>query len=318
MPRRVLVTGAGGFIGRWSLAALQARNFDVHAVFAPLRPPAAGVQLAGATAHQVDLLDPEAIDALIALVRPTHLLHFAWIAVPGVYWTSAENGRWLQAGSHLAKRFFSCGGQRAVMAGSCAEYDWSRTTVCQEAASPLADTAALAPTPYAQAKLDMHRRLAALGRQFGASTAWGRIFFQFGPGEHVTRLVPTVVRSLLMGRAALCTAGTQVRSFLHVADVAEAFAALLDSEVHGAVNIGSGEPMSVAALIDAIAAKIGRIDLVRLGAKPLPAGEPALLVPDITRLRKEVGWQPRLNLDEAIADTIAWWRGQGSGGEVLS
>jgi len=103
-----------------------------------------------------------------------------------------------------------------------------------------------------------------------------------------------------------------------VADVAEAFAALLDSEVHGAVNIGSGEPMSVAALIDAIAAKIGRIDLVRLGAKPLPAGEPALLVPDITRLRKEVGWQPRLNLDEAIADTIAWWRGQGSGGEVLS
>jgi nucleoside-diphosphate-sugar epimerase len=318
MPRRVLVTGAGGFIGRWSLAALHARNFDVHAVFAPLRPTATGAQLAGAIAHQADLLDPEAIDALIAGVRPTHLLHFAWIAVPGVYWTSAENDRWLQAGTHLAQRFFAGGGQRAVMAGSCAEYDWSRVTVCQEALSPLADTAVLAPTPYAQAKLDMHRRLANLGQQSGASTAWGRVFFQFGPGEQVSRLVPTVVRSLLMGRAALCTAGTQVRSFLHVADVAEAFAALLDSEVHGAVNIGSGEPMSVAALIDAIAAKIGRIDLVRLGAKPLPAGEPALLVPDITRLRKEVGWQPRLNLDEAIADTIAWWRGQGSGGEVLS
>ena len=317
MPRRVLVTGAGGFIGRWSLAALRARNFDVHAVFAPRRPPATGAQFAGATAHRADLLDPEAIDALIAAVRPTHLLHFAWIAVPGVYWTSAENDRWLQAGTHLAERFFLSGGQRAVMAGSCAEYDWSRVTVCHEATSPLADTAVVAPTPYAQAKLDMHRRLARLGQQAGASTAWGRIFFQFGPGEQVSRLVPTVVRSLLMGRAALCTAGTQVRSFLHVADVAEAFAALLDSHVRGAVNIGSGEPLSVAALIAAIAAQIGRADLVRLGARPLPAGEPALLVPDVTCLQAEVGWQPRFGLQEAIADTITWWREQGGGGEVF-
>jgi nucleoside-diphosphate-sugar epimerase len=313
----VLVTGAGGFIGRWSLAALRARNFDVHAVVAPGRASAAGAQLAGATVHQANLLDPEAIDALLAAARPTHLLHFAWIATPGVYWTSAENDRWLQSGTYLAQQFFSCGGQRAVMAGSCAEYDWSRVTVCHETLSPLADTAVVAPTPYASAKLGMHRRLVSLGQRSGASTAWGRIFFQFGPGEHVCRLVPSVVRSLLMGRAALCTPGTQVRSFLHVADVGEAFAALLDSPVQGAVNIGSGNPVSVASLIDTIAAQIGRPDLVRLGAKPLPAGEPALLVPDVSRLRGEVCWQPRFTLDTAVADTIAWWREQGSGGEAV-
>ncbi|MFI4889403.1 MAG: NAD-dependent epimerase/dehydratase family protein [Steroidobacterales bacterium] len=310
MPQRVLVTGAGGFIGRWSLAALRARGYEVHAVLAPRRVERPGAEPGGAIVHRADLLDLGSIDALLAEVRPTHLLHFAWIATPGEYWMSAENRRWLDAGTHLAQRFLASGGQRAVMAGSCAEYDWTRASVCREASSPLADTAAVAPSAYAAAKLAMHRSLARLAQQFGASTAWGRIFFQFGPAEHPSRLVPTVIRSLLAGREALCTAGTQVRSFLHVADVGEAFAALLDSQVQGAVNIGSAERLAVAELIGLIAAQIGRVDLVRLGAKPLPAGEPALLVPELSRLHGEVGWQPRFTVESAIADTIAWWRQQ--------
>lgn len=308
--RRVLVTGAGGFIGRWSLAALQGRGFEVHAVYSP-RAATSGERPAGeVTVHHADLLNTAAIDALLARVRPTHLLHFAWIATPGIYWQSADNARWLEAGAHLAQEFFSRHGERAVMAGSSAEYDWSSVTLCNEDASPLADAAGAAPTAYAAAKLAMHRRLERLAHEARASCAWGRVFFQFGPGEQAARLVPSVVLSLLGGREALCTAGTQVRSFLHVAEVAEAFAALLDSDVRGAVNVGSAERVSVATLIGLIAAQIGRPDLVRLGAKALPAGEPAVLVPDVTRLRLEVGWQPRYCLQEAIADTIAWWRSQ--------
>lgn len=310
MSPRVLVTGAGGFIGRWSVAALRARNYEVHAVLAPGGTGPLIAQLDDADVHRADLLNARSIDALVAAIRPTHLLHFAWIATPGVYWSSAENHRWLDAGIRLAQSFFGSGGQRAVMAGSCAEYDWTRVSVCKEESSPLADTAAVAPAAYAAAKIAMHRSLARLGQQYGASTAWGRIFFQFGPGEHASRLVPTVIRSLLAGREALCTAGTQVRSFLHVADVGDAFAALLDSEVQGAVNIGSGERLAVAALIGNIAAQIGRADLVRLGAKPLPAGEPALLVPELSRLHGELGWQPHFTLQTALADTIAWWRQQ--------
>jgi nucleoside-diphosphate-sugar epimerase len=74
--------------------------------------------------------------------------------------------------------------------------------------------------------------------------------------------------------------------------------------------------VSVAALIGAIAARIGRADLVRLGAVPLPAGEPAILLPDASRLQAEVDWQPRFDLDAALDDTIAWWREQGLGEDV--
>ena len=295
MQRRVLVTGAGGFLGRWAVPALESRGFEVQAL-----------------RHRTDvnLLERGAIEALIAAVRPTHLLHFAWIATPGLYWTSPENERWREAGAHLARAFFAAGGQRAVFAGSCAEYDWSRAGICAERTTPLADAEGPAPTAYAAAKLALAREVAGIADAAGGEVAWGRIFFQFGPGEHPARLVPGVVRSLLAGEEALCTPGTQVRSFLHAADVGDAFAALVDSGLTGPVNIGAAEQVTVAALVRMIAAGIGRPDLVRLGARPLPPGEPALLVPDVMRLRDELGWQPRFTLPDGIADTIAWWRSQ--------
>jgi UDP-glucuronate decarboxylase len=308
---RVLVTGAAGFIGRSSLEPLRAAGFEVCAVLSQ-RPDA--VDRAGAAppeveVRHVDLTDPPAVDELLEATRPTHLLHFAWIATPGLYWQSEENYRWLSASRHLLAAFGRCGGVRAVMAGTCAEYDWSRVEVCHERSSPLADAdAAGAASPYAACKLAMQRSLEEYGHAHGISTAWGRIFFQYGPGEHRDRLIASVIVNLLAGREALCTHGRQIRSFLHVEDVGAAFAALLASPVQGPVNIGSDERIAIAELLERLAREIRRPDLLKLGARPAPPGEPALLVPDIGRLREEVRWSPRWRLDEGLKDTVRWWR----------
>jgi nucleoside-diphosphate-sugar epimerase len=196
------------------------------------------------------------------------------------------------------------GGVRAVMAGSCAEYDWSRVGVCDELTSPLS----AARTPYVECKIAMQKALARFAGVHHLSTAWGRIFYQFGPDEHPDRLVASVIVNLLSGREALCSHGRQIRSFLHVADLGGAFAALLDSAAVGPVNIGSGERISLAKLLGEIGSQIGRPELVRLGARSAPASEPPLLVPEIERLSREVGWRPHYSLSEGIADTIAWWR----------
>ncbi len=307
--KRVLVTGAGGFIGRWSVPALLNLGFEVHAVLSRAKHGVPS-ELRGCAAHFSDLLDESDAAALMKEVRPSHLLHFAWIATPGVYWQSADNLRWLAAGEYLLRRFRDAGGVRAVFAGSCVEYDWSRGGVCDERSSPLADAGAVILSPYAASKLAMFRKLTEWAVEERMSAAWGRIFFQFGPHEYPDRLVSSVIRNLLKGEAALCTHGKQVRSFLHAADVGAAFASLLNAPVEGPVNIGSDESIAVADLIGRIARHIGRPELVRLGARIAPANEPAVLLPDVGRLRDEVRWRPRFTLDEGLTDTIDWWRGR--------
>ena len=313
--KRVLVSGAGGFIGRWSVPALLRLGYEVHAV---LCAKSSGVssarkipaQLQGATTHVADLLSDSDIDALMGAVRPTHLLHFAWIATPGLYRHSDENFRWVAASERMLHRFSFHGGRRVMMAGSCAEYDWSRVELCDELLSPLVHEAdAAASNPYALCKIALQRSLSEFGLQEHISTVWGRIFFQFGPDEHPDRLVPSVIRNLLLNRQAPVTHGRQVRSFLHVADVGDAFATVLDGDLEGPVNIGSGERVVLADLIDRIGRQIGRSDLLRPGVRAASAGEPAVLVPEVRRLSNEAHWQPRMTLDQALSDTIEWWRG---------
>jgi nucleoside-diphosphate-sugar epimerase len=307
--KRALVSGASGFIGRWSVPPLLERGYEVHAVLSErARGRVVAPQLAGAQIHHCDLLDPSAVARLLLALRPTHLLHFAWIATPGVYRLSAENFSWVAASLHLIREFQANGGVRAVAAGSCAEYDWSRAAECREASSPLANAAPTIAAPYAICKLALQEMLASYGAHDQLSIGWGRIFSPFGPHEHPQRLVPSVVCNLLRNQEAPCSHGRQVRNFLHVADVGAAFAALLDSALTGAVNIGSTERVSIAALVGCIGGELGRAQLLRLGARAAAKEEPAVLVPDVSRLYTEVGWRPRFTLKEGLADTISWWQ----------
>jgi nucleoside-diphosphate-sugar epimerase len=87
-------------------------------------------------------------------------------------------------------------------------------------------------------------------------------------------------------------------------------AALLHSDVDGAVNIASGKPHSVETLIEHIGTATGRPDLIDRGAKACQANDPPRLEAHVHRLRDEVGFVPRYSLAEGIADTVEWWRGQ--------
>lgn len=292
--KRVLVTGATGFIGRHSLAPLMAGGYEVHAVNARRKPE----ERKGVVWHQADLLKADGVESLMQKVRPSHLLHFAWYAVPGKYWTAPENLAWVRASVDLMQAFSGQGGRRAVMAGSCAEYDW-KFDYCSELFTPCRPA-----TLYGSCKHGTRLLLEAWSRQTGISSAWGRIFFLYGPGEHPSRLIPSVIASLLRGEPARCTHGNQVRDFMHVEDVAAAFVALLDSEARGPVNIASGNPVALKDVVRGIADCLHQPGLVQLGAIPAPAGEPDALIADIVRLRDEVGFRPRYKLKKGIEQMI--------------
>ena len=290
---KVLLTGGRGFIGRQCLAQLLAKGYEVHAVSSTPQPIKTGVQW-----HQVNLLDTDEAKALVRVVKPSHLLHFAWYTEHGSYWTAKENLNWIHASFTLMNEFADMGGQRFVATGTCAEYDWSNE-LCSEASTPCKPA-----TVYGAAKYSTHLLLEAWARHTGLSSAWGRIFMLYGPGEYSFRLAPSVINSLLRGEPALCTHGKQVRDFMYVEDVAAGFISLLESDVRGVVNIASGEGVPVKALVYNIADQLGRRDLVKLGAIPTRVNEPATLIADVGRLRDEVGFRPSYNLENGISLTI--------------
>jgi nucleoside-diphosphate-sugar epimerase len=295
--KKVLVTGASGWIGSYALPLLIEHGYEVHAVANRTVPTA----VLGVHSHRADLLDESAMMELLERVRPTHLLHLAWYTDPGRYQTSERNYVWCRAGIDLLCAFAKSGGRRAVFAGTCFEYDHS-AGVCSET-----KTQCIPTTPYGACKLALSEIVTH--PPDGLSTAWGRIFYLYGPGEHPSRLVASVIGSLLRNRPARCTHGRQLRDFLHVADVALAFALILDGHVEGIVNIGSGEEITIRSLVEIIADAVGvPHSMVQFGALSVAPGDSPRVVADIRRLREEVDFRPRLQISEGMAETIEWWR----------
>ena len=295
--KKVLLTGARGFIGGHCISSLRERNYDVHAITSRDVPDNDEISW-----HRVDVLDYRSVTETLRAIKPTHLLHFAWYTEHGKFWNAEENLTWTNVSLHLIKEFIKNGGQRFVGAGTCAEYDWNYG-FCSEHVTPLNPSSL-----YGRCKNAVRSIIQEYASLCNVSFSWGRIFFLFGPDENKNRLVSHIITSLLQNRTADCSNGKQIRDFMYVTDVAEAFVALLDSEVKGAVNIASGRPASLRTIIETISTKLNGADKVRYGAIPEKAGDPPLLAADVRRLENEVKWTPSYSIDKGIEETINWWK----------
>jgi nucleoside-diphosphate-sugar epimerase len=297
---KVLITGAAGFLGRHCLELLVDEQHEVHVVTRSATLSARP----NLHIHGVDLFEHAQVHELLRTVRPSHLLHLAWVTAPATYRDSLANLDWLAASVQLLRAFAENGGQRVVMAGSCAEYDWANG-VCDETTTPLHPGSL-----YGICKNALREVLEGCAHCCEISAAWGRIFYLYGPGEHPDRFVSYVTRSLLAGRSARCSTGTQRRDYIYVKDAARAFAMLLFSSVAGPVNIGSGAAVEVATLAQTIGKLTGRPDLVLLGSAQPLSPEVPLVVSGQRRLGGELGWSPEFPLERGLTDTVAWWKQQ--------
>ena len=149
---------------------------------------------------------------------------------------------------------------------------------------------------------------AAFVRERQMSYAWGRIFYLYGGPEPEGRLVPSVARALIDGEEAKCGSGAGRRDFIEARDAGAAFAALIDSDVSGPVNVASGESHTIAEVAQTIAELVGRPKLLRLGALADRPGEPATLTADIGRLREAAGFTPAVMLREGLTEAVKFWR----------
>ena len=289
--RRLLITGASGFVGAACVEPLRARDFEIVAA-GRRAPDSPGVEF-----HRCDLMaeDPAIV---MRRVAPSHLLHLAWHDDHASIWDSPCNLAWVAATLRLALAFRDAGGERAVVAGSCAEYDWDAELLDE-------GVTALRPASlYGAAKKALYELLGRGGLD-PVSVGWARIFFPFGPRDKPDRLLSQIIDGVSAGREVSCSHGQQIRPFLHVEDVGAALAALLDSGVEGAVNIAPDESCPVRKLALMAAPLAGDASLVRFGERPLCSREPLGMHAATSRLSREVGFRPRFGLEAGVADTVA-------------
>lgn len=288
----VLVTGASGFVGRALTAELLERNVgDVHSL-------SRGTLDIGSTHHRCDLMDREGTEALLGELRPTLLIHSAWYAEHGKFWSAEQNLDWIGASLDLMRAFHQSGGERFVGVGTCAEYGWGGNQKLVEGESALEPA-----TLYGVAKDATRRVIQSYAETHGVEWAWARLFMMYGVGEPPARLTPSIVLPLLRGERATCSAGEQLRDFLHVKDVACGIVCLALSEASGPLNVASGEGLSVADFATELARATDHPELLDLGARPMRPGDPESIVADTTLLRV-LGFEPSFDLCSGVQDVV--------------
>lgn len=291
---RVLITGPSGFIGTHCLRRLLTEDCEIHAV----NRLGVGEDSDRVTWHGADLRDPAQAIALVAKIRPTQLLHCAWMATPGVYAHSPENADWLQSSIALMFAFGAHGGARFVGVGSSAEYD-PVDSPCVEDETPIRPA-----TIYGKCKAACWLATQAAAQQFGFSAAWGRLFLPYGPGDPPQRLVPTVLAAVRAGKPIPTTHGTQQRDFIYAPDAADLFVRLLLSSETGAFNVGTGRPTTIRSVIEYLASRCGRSDLPQFGTIALSPGEPAVLVADMTKVRDRLSWSAPTDVRRGLEEIL--------------
>jgi nucleoside-diphosphate-sugar epimerase len=209
----------------------------------------------------------------------THLLHLAWITKPGEYWESPLNRDWFESSLRLFQKF---DGDRIVVAGSCAE---------------------ITDTLYGRSKNALRKVLEAYSDILGVSSAWGKIYYLYGPYEKPDRLISSTIISLLKGKEVVIDKPSQMVDFFHVEDVAGSLCAILDSDAKDTVEIGSGQAITIMRVVQIISEQIGRPDLVRFNH----VAEPMHVKCNPTRLKYEIGYIPKFDIIGGLANTVEWW-----------
>lgn len=295
---RVLVSGAGGFIGRRLVPWLEREG---HEVFALSRREATGL-------HPVVLegTDRAALERSLSGIELDAVINLAAAGVRpderGIDVLTRVNAI---LPCELLATARAQGARIFLQAGSSAEYGASTAQV-----RLTEDSAVIHDKPYGATKAIATRLLPLWGAEYDVRVTVLRLFNVFGPGEQPYRLFPSLVERLGRGETVPLSVGTQMRDFIHVDDVCLAMLMALhamqgDDGLQGVFNVASGVAVSVADFAHTVARVLRVSDaLLSFGALPLRPDDLPFVVGDPSRLMAASGWHPRYGIEDGIRTAV--------------
>lgn len=297
-----LITGGAGFYGSHLCRRLAQMEWSVHATSRSKRKDASGKVVF----HQVDPVDHGQLMKLVEKVRPDVVYHLAGAAsaAPRIELVLPTFHSQVTSALNLLTIGHDLEVGRIVLIGSLME--------------PIGHTLEVIPSsPYSAAKLAVVHNARMFHELFQTPVTIVKPFLTFGPNQHESHVLPYTITTVLGGGVPRLSSGSWQGDWIYVDDVIEglALAGTRPEAVGQVIELGRGELHSVREMVERALRAMGSDVSPHFGALPDRPDEPVRKA-DLSAAKRLLGWEPSVDLDEAMLQTVAWYgghRGPGSG-----
>ncbi len=302
--KRILITGATGFIGANLVHRFLNTGAEIH-IFT--RPTSNKWRIRNilndVNEHSVDLLNYDKLKTVISSIKPHIIFH---TAIYGGYAFQNDTNKILETNFmgtvNLINACTKIEFELFVNTGSSSEYGVK--------SKPMRESDLLCPiNDYGVSKAAATLYCQSVARKEKREIVTLRLFSPYGYYEEPTRLIPSVIKSCLLGENPKLTSPDSVRDFNFVEDVIDAYMQVLGiPDISGEIfNIACGEQHSVDEVVNLIIKLTGNKVIPQWGNLSNPRTEPSMWVADISKAKKTLNWQPRYSLEEGLKKTVNWF-----------
>jgi nucleoside-diphosphate-sugar epimerase len=300
--KKILITGAGGFIGRHLLHQLQSFGAQISTISRNHNNFPKEIEQ-----FTIDIKDTSAINECLQNCQPDHIFHLAAFkerneSIQAFYSSVETNVIGTLNLFSAAKEVASV--KSIVTLGTAEEYGKN--------IPPFNEKLRECPvTPYSFSKLCVSQMGELFFHLYNLPVIIVRPTLAYGPGQGTDMFLPLLITSLLENKPFDMTLGDQTRDFVYVADLIEAMIlASGNTNANGQIiNIGSGVPTKIADIARTIDEIIGKKGLVKLGGKPYRKNEVMNYYISPAKAERILGWKAKTSLKEGLNRTIAYYKG---------
>lgn len=294
---KVIVFGANGLVGTWTVASLINSEVNVVAV----SQNSSRIKYLASEKLKVVIDNADQWSSILLRENPDVVIHCDWAGVASNEKDSITQGlntsRWIE----LAHSAVNAGISKVIYLGSQAEYGHNLSDIT--ASTPFSPL-----TNYGKAKVEAFKELTQIYEPSGSQFVWARLFSIYGALDEGGWLVPSLIRSLMRRNEFQLSSGTQKWNYLHVSDVARAITILANETFSEKIfNIGAAESIPVIEIANFVANELNSLELLKIG---LDSVNPIAEVKADTKPLLGLGWTQMVKPELGLVKTIEWFQGE--------
>ncbi|MDB4845989.1 NAD(P)-dependent oxidoreductase [Candidatus Pelagibacter sp.] len=236
--KKLLITGSTGFIGKSLINLFLTKKYKIFALTRK------NIKNKNINYIKSDLFDHTKIKKIIKKIKPNYLIHLAWEANPKKFHQSGTNFKWLHSSLNLYYNFCKYGGRRALLIGSCAEYNFNKKILKEDFIKKTDHTR------YSLCKETFLDHAYKISKKFNTQLIWARLFWIYGINQKRGRLIPDLIYSAKKSKKIIVKNPSSIVNLLNVKDVCIALYKIFESNITGIVNIADKKNIKVIDIVN--------------------------------------------------------------------